>query len=359
MPTIRPLSATVSVCGFLLASSLWGGQRLDSIKSDYAAVIAQLDPTCDWQFCHDKRLRKAWALAGDWLAATLEEHPAATAADLDASLAEIDPHKGEESALSHQVLDLGQGDFLVAVSYGETGTFFVVGKEPKATARVKWSIDSYTQFLAKHSILHCWNVEADCGPFFASLAPLPPTARGHPRFYVDAGKAGNGMTIGAQLTVWSWTGSAARLLGSILYSEMIDDDRKIQFDGRDLILPIKEDAESFISSGASPDPQGTWKLRITPRGVQDLGHRWSQPELQWFDRLSDTVQKGRDTRELAAPAVARRLKPLREDLHEMLMSWSVKRGKTTQLSVTLEDLTLSFTLVKRGGNLYATAVRVP
>jgi hypothetical protein len=40
----------------------------------------------------------------------------------------------------------------------------------------------------------------------------------------------------------------------------------------------------------------------------------------------------------------------------MLMDWSVKRGKPTRLSVTIGDLKLSFTLVKRGGHLYATAV---
>jgi hypothetical protein len=223
---------------------------------------------------------------------------------------------------------------------------------------VKWSINAYSRSLAKNSALSCWKIEAECGPLYASLNPLPPTGGGHPRFYVNANYAGNGMTIGSQTTFWSWSGNAAHLLAVIEYAQMLDDDRSLQFDGRDLIIPIKERAESFISSGPSPDPQGTWTLRITPRGVQDLGHRWSHPELQWFDRLSSAVQKRRDTGALAAPAVARRLKPLREDLHEMLMDWSVKRGKPTRLSVTIGDLKLSFKLVKRGNHLYATAVRV-
>jgi hypothetical protein len=38
---------------------------------------------------------------------------------------------------------------------------------------VKWSIDAYSASLDQDSALHCWNVEADCGPLFASLAPLP------------------------------------------------------------------------------------------------------------------------------------------------------------------------------------------
>ena len=41
------------------------------------------------------------------------------------------------------------------------------------------------------------------------------------------------------------------------------------------------------------------------------------------------------------------------------MNWSLQRGKTTRLNVALEDLELSFTLVKRGDRLYATAVREP
>ena len=278
------------------------GRRLAQIKSTYTATLAQIDRTCDWQFCHDKRLHKAWALAGDWLAATLDDHPNATAADLDASLAKLDPHKDEE-AMWHQVLDLGQGDFLVAATYFETGTFFIVGRGPQGKALLKWSIDAYSASLDKDSPLRCWNVEAECGPLFASLAPLPSTESGHPCFYVHANYAGNGMTVGAQTSVWSWTGSAAHLLTVIGYAQMIDDGRSIHFDGRDLSIPIKEQPRAFISSGGSPDPQGIWTLRITPRGVQDLGHRWSQPELEWFDRLSDAVQKGRDT-----AALARRLR---------------------------------------------------
>jgi len=359
----RDHARSLSSLAWLLALLLPGNQGSakappeqlrTQIKSSYTATLAEIDRTCGWQLCHDKRLHKAWALAGDWLAATLEDHPDATAADLDASLADLDPHKDEE-AMRHQVLALGHGDFLVAATYFETGTFFIVGRGPQGKASMKWSIDPYSASLDKDSALRCWNVEAECGPLYASLAPLPPTESGHPRFYVHANYAGNGMTIGAQISVWSWTGSAAHLLTVIRYAEMIDDERKIQFDGRDLSIPIKEEPRAFISAGSSPDPQGIWTLRIMLNGVQDLGHRWSQPELEWFDRLSDAVQKGQSTTALASPEVAKRLKPLREDLREMLMNWSLQRGETTRLNVALEDLELSFMLVKRGDRLYATS----
>jgi hypothetical protein len=353
------------VCGLVAPAPLAAARNPNVIKADYATTIARLDQTCDWQFCQDRELRHAWALAGEWLAAYLDDHPAASAADLKASLADLDPHSPNGKAsddgvasLRSDALDLGTGDFVVALTYFETGTFFVVGRSQGGGARVKWSIDAYAASFAAPSRLRCWKVDAGCGPLYAMIVPLPPADGGRPRFYVQAGHAGNGMTIGAQTSVWVWTGTAAQPLAVIGYSEMIDDGRPIELAGSFLNVPIKEDPEGFYTSGAGADPRGVWRLRITPGGVRDLGHHWSDPELHWFDRLFTAIEGGRDTTDLAAPEVARPLKLHAEDLRGMLMNWSVQRGPATVLQVTLDDATYSFTLTRRGNSFYATAVTI-
>jgi len=328
----------------------------DEIKTAYSAAIARLDQTCDWQFCQDRELRHAWTLAGEWLSIYLDAHPAAGPADLETSLSDLDPHSDSANSLSAQALDLGQGDYLVALQKFETGTFFVVGRSPAGGARVKWSIDAYAGSFAAPSSLRCWKVDAGCGPLYAGIAPLPPAAGGRPRFYVNAGYAGNGMTIGAQTSVWVWTGTAARPLAVLEHAEMIDDDRKIELDGSLLSVPIKEQPEGFFTAGADADPKGLWKLRLTGDAVRDLGHHWSDPELHWLDRLFAALEGGHDTEDLAAPEVTRQLKLHMEDLRGMLMSWSVQRGPATVLRATIEDVTYTFTLTKRGNLLYATAV---
>jgi|GEM_PF-1164842 len=334
------------------------------IKTEYAAAITHLDQTCDWQFCRDRELRQAWALAGEWLAAYLDAHPAALPTDLEASLADLDPHSANGEAsdgvtpLRRATLALGKGDFLVALQYFETGTFFVVGQSQNGGARVKWSIDPYASSFAAPSSLRCWKVGGDCGPLYARIVSLPPTQRGRPRFYVDAGYAGNGMTIGAQTSVWVWTGTAAKPLAVIGYAEMIDDDRKIELKDSSLTVPIKEVPEGFYTAGADAEPKGLWTLRLTGDGVRDLGHHWSSPELHWLDRLFAAVEGGHDATDLAAPEVIRQLKLHAEDLRGMLMNWSVKRGPATVLQAAIEDAIYSFTLTRRGNSLYAAAVTI-
>jgi hypothetical protein len=56
--------------------------------------------------------------------------------------------------------------------------------------------------------------------------------------------------------------------------------------------------------------------------------------------------------------VVRRLKLHAEDLHGMLMSRSVQRGPETVLQASVEDLTYTFTLTRRGNLLYATVVAI-
>lgn len=335
-------------------------ERAGQIAADYSATFSRLDRACDWQLCSDRQMRRLWALVGEWLASYLDAHPAASAADLAGSLKEL--HAGPSGApgedapdLAGEALELRPGDFLMTVRLFETGTFFIVGRSGDGAARVKWTIDRFAASPSAKKELRCWRVEASCGPLYGSAKALPPTAAGDARFYVDANHAGNGMTVGAQTSLWAWNGRDARLLAVDGHLAMLDDDRQIEFDGQNLLVPTKEVPRTFFSCGACPDPAGTWTLRLTPNGAEDLGHRWRNPELRWADELFDALQKGRDTSHLAASEVAQKLTPRLGDVNSMLFEWTVTGGTPKTLSMAFDDVKVTFTLKRDGGRLYATA----
>jgi len=257
-----------------------------------------------------------------------------------------------------KVLEVRPGDFLVTASIFETGTFFILGRSGDGTARVKWSIDRFAASPTANRKLRCWRVHADCGPFYGSAASLPSTAAGDARFYVDANYAGNGSTVGAQTSIWTWNGRDARLLAVGGHLVMIEDQRQIEFDGQHLVVPTKEVPRSFSTVGGSLDPAGTWTVRLTPDGAEDLGHRWRDPELQWADELFEALRKGRETTRLAAPEVVRKLAPVLGDLDSLLMDWTATGGTPEVFRIALDAVTLTFTLQRDGDHRYATAVTV-
>ncbi len=60
----------------------------------------------------------------------------------------------------------------------------------------------------------------------------------------------------------------------------------------------------FLSCGSCPEPEGEWKIRVTPYGVTDLGRRQLVPELELVDTLYYRIQRRRATNDVAAPRVA-------------------------------------------------------
>ena len=60
---------------------------------------------------------------------------------------------------------------------------------------------------------------------------------------------GNGVTVLAQTSAWSWDGRKAHLLAIDKHLEMIDDGRRAKIDHDLVIVPTKEIAHTFSSSG--------------------------------------------------------------------------------------------------------------
>lgn len=290
-----------------------------------------------------------WRLAGAYLASRLTSRPDLTADDLVAAVKELDAglswRERHAPAIDATATKLGNGDFVITLQYFETGTVLIAGASRGGAARMKWSIAS---------VLRCWR--ASCGPYSAGIEVLPSARNGDPRFLVEAVHGGNGVTVSAQTSAWRWDGSEAHLLAIDQHLESLEDDRQTSIDGDVVIVPTKEVARSFSSLGATREPAGTWRLRLTANGAKNLGHQWVSRELRWADDFLFALSEGRAVGRFATPAVARELLRHFDDFAGMVTECQ-REGQTLHV-VMAEGPSLTFTFDARREAFYAVAVRV-
>jgi len=99
----------------------------------------------------------------------------------------------------------------------------------------------------------------------------------------------------------------------------------LRYDGQTIRVTTKEaELRSLSSCGGCNDPRGVWTIRITPAGVQNLGHRFLRPEFKWTDDLLSAIEQGQDASELASPAV---LAVLRATLSRLNPADNLTSGK--------------------------------
>jgi hypothetical protein len=188
---------------------------------------------------------------------------------------------------------------------------------------------------------------------------------GYARFLVDAYQAADGGTTLAQLSIWEWDGAEAKPLLVKVY-QYAADYRGFRFDGRTLRISTKEDTRTFFSCGMCAEPRGVWTVRITPDGIQDLGHRFLEPELQWADELISKIEQREDTTLVANAQVVAALKDcMQVPSHEGGFSWGMlagcrilRRGQQGAFVVVLDEYRLRFSYVLRNGAHYFTDVRI-
>lgn len=271
-------------------------------------------------------LTQGWELAGKWAIAWLDMHPNPSAKDLDNLFVDFtppptdpdvdDPNLPDLYAMEGSATRIATDFYVVRAVYEEsqsaiaTSTFFAVSRDANGHFLPKWSIKPLAErhYRSKDEIGH-WAFLGSCayycGPLVVqAVIPLPPTEKGQPRFAIDASQATNGNTLMKQLSVWQWNGVEAENLRIRSYSLYIDEDRDIQIIGNLLTVPTKETTSSFSSFGCCAEPRGMWILRINPDNVQDLGHHFLQPQIQWADRLlAASRAKSPAAAGLASPSV--------------------------------------------------------
>lgn len=325
-------------------------------------------------------LAEGWKLAGEWAAAWLDSHPAPSARGLENLFVDFtpplphpevyDPKQSELFGMEGSATRIATDIYVVTAVYENntataTATFFVVARGADGHFHLKWSVKPMAkQHYHSKDEIGRWAFVGSCayycGPLVVGkVVVLPPSEKGQPRFAVDAFQATNGNTLMKQLGVWQWNGTAAENLIIRSYQLYIDEDRDLQLVGNLLTVPTKEMTRSFSSYGCCAEPRGIWVLRVTSVGVQDLGHRFLQPQIEWADRLlAASRAKSPTATGLAAPSVLAFLR--RTDIDADTVGWChvLSHGRRGAFEISFGAGTkLWFVYRLRNGQPYFTGIR--
>lgn len=327
-------------------------------------------------------LTEGWELAGKWAGAWLDLHPDAPANDLNSLFVEFtppprdpdvyDPKLPDLYAMAGSATRIATDVYVVTAAYEEsqsatvTSTFFVVARDADGRFLPKWSIKRLAErHYRRKDEIGLWAFLGECayycGPLVAQrVLVLPPSENGQPRFAIDAFQATNGNTLMKQLSVWRWNGSEAEKLQIRSYSLYIDEDREIQIVGNLLTVPTKETTSSFSSFGCCAEPRGVWILRINPDKVQDLGHHFLQPQIQWADRLlAASRAKSPAAPSLASPSVLAYLEHAEFDANMVDQCHVLSSGKKGTFEISFgEGVKLRLAYRLRNGQPYFTDVHI-
>jgi hypothetical protein len=327
-------------------------------------------------------LAEGWNLAEKWAGAWLDLHPNPSAEDLDNLFVDFSPPPNDPDvydpklpdlyALTGSAIRVAIDVYVVTADYEESqsanaaSTFFIVDRDVSGHFKPKWNIKPLAEgHYSKRDEIGRWAFLDSCfyycGPLVAqTVMPLPASAKGEPRFAIDAYQATNGSTLLKQLSIWQWNGNEAQNLVIRSYDLSIEEDSEIQLVKNLLTVPTKERTDSFGSLGCCAEPRGMWILRITPEKVQDLGHRFLQPQIQWADRLVTAVgARSSVAARLASPSVISYLKHTEIEADSVDKCHVLSSGKKGAFEITFgvgTKLWLAYYL--RGGQPYFTHVRV-
>lgn len=324
-------------------------------------------------------LTEGWHLAGEWVAAWLDLHPDPSAKDIEDLFVDFtlpplhpevyDPNQPELYAMEGFAKRIATDVYVATSAYekdNSTSTFFIVARGADGHFRTKWSIKPLAeQHYSSKDEIGRWafldSCAYYCGPLVVDkVLPLSLSEKGQPRFAIDAYQSTNGSTAMKQLSIWQWNGAEADNLVIHSYQIYFDEDRNIQVLGNLLSIPTKETTLSFSSFGCCAEPRGVWILRITPDKVQDIGHRFLQPQIEWADRLLAAGKaKLPASVNLAAPTVLAFLRHTEIDADMIDQCHVLSSGKKGAFEISLgEGTKLWFAYRLRNGQPYFTGIRI-
>jgi hypothetical protein len=262
-------------------------------------------------------LDRKWSLIAEWVTFKMNRWPSAAAKDMEAILKELDPQ------LTGNAVRLESSNFVIAVRFGEMGTFFIISGQP-GNRKVAWAVKDAARNHNEDSFARWAVTAATKNPPYGSVGKLPKRNNGIERFYVHAGFSQRlGGTIGNQISVWDWNGISAQPVFIKDYTANIET-MSATFDGSLLKYYSKEPFRTFFSCGGCPESENEWTLRITNDGFEELGRRPVVPELEAIDELFYRIQQNKSSTDLAAPTVIAGL----DDIfggRDMLFDWKVQR----------------------------------
>jgi len=249
-------------------------------------------------------LARQWTLAGEWVAAWLNARPSLNAEDVKAAINELAPSSKPD------YLALNDTAFVVA-GPGPIGNVFIVAKS-LGQYRLAWSTAQVQQSAGKQAeVLAAWRAEnarhggprSPTGPLYPRLGKLPDDAAGHSRFFIDGFYAQSaGATTAAQISLWIWDGVTARPLIARDYVMMLGQKVGTRLEGDLLKVQQKKSFRAFFFCGGCEERQIDWIVRVTSKGVQELGEKTVVPELDAVDEFFDRLIHGKPVTDLASPS---------------------------------------------------------
>lgn len=361
------LALSIAICA-LLSAPAWSRPDLAKIKADYQAASAQVKkhqssdgPYLDNDPQSPKWLAKKWALAGEWLTASLDASGSVGPDQVKAAMYALEP-SGKPDFIA-----LDATTFVVSVP-GDFGNFFIVTKAA-GHFHVAWSIADVQPVHGKPAeMLAAWRPEnardqrrdiPTAGPINGALGMLPPDARGRARFYIDGIYAEPiGSTVPAQVSVWMWDGTHARLLIARRFGVMLDQKVGTRLEGELLKVQQKKEFRTFSSCGQCEGRQVDWIVRVDGKGIADLGEASTVPELDAVDELLFRLIHGRSATDIASPAAIKSASAILRDARGdqpakewmklptigMMGNWTVRKMPGAEM--------LCFTADESGTNIY-------
>lgn len=372
--------------------------QVEHLKSEHQQVLDQLNTTGEKGGplkLDDKKvpglLKRGWTLAGQWAAAYLNNNPGPTPKQLKEMFVGFAPKpEGVKSqygdfleyhvyCFEGSVVRVAPTVYVAQARYwkdSSTGTFFVLARDGGGQFHASWSIkdiadDHYPEGDEIGRWAHLTRRAYYNGPLdVETILPLAKASNGHPRFLVDAYQSADGGTALAQLSAWEWTGTEAKPLLIKIY-QYAWDYRSFHLKGNTLQIGTKEETQAFFSCGMCPEPKGIWTLRFTPDGVNDLGHKFLHPELQWTDELLSKINKGTDVTDIAHPGVVKAIRsamqeiqlgrqPSAESEKDHLFYWGMfggfRRINPGAFQLSFDDAKMTFNYILRNGKPFFTKV---
>ncbi|HEX4736325.1 MAG TPA: hypothetical protein VH331_02060 [Allosphingosinicella sp.] len=314
--------------------------------------------------------------------ALLDRHWAAlrqwTEAWLDANGVRAQGRLGEAAKAAEKYLEvstepIASGVLAVSAQEGETGTIFIVRQTPRGF-RTAWTLSApgraallayptLAGWTAVKAPYGCRDRRPNCGPLYGSVGPLPPQRDKQKRFYIEAGYAGQGGTIGGQISIWRWNGRTAKPLLAGTYAYMIEQPYGVSVDRGVLHIGVKSEFKTFSACGSCNGRQMDWRIAVGPDRVRDLGRTDRYPELVFVDNLLDRLFHHRQP---PAGAATANLSVLRRQLRDadveysfgMLMGWTLRRrGHFEELCISPDPETDTFTFDTSSPRLRLVSVR--
>jgi hypothetical protein len=351
------------------------------IRKEYAAVAAAVERHSDG-FSIDESpeasvlLDREWSLQAAWVTAYLEDHPSATARQIERSVSDLGANLQCNATL------LARGLYGIAIQKGEVGNVFVIAENHKRH-RLVWNAKDLKPGTTRNSkLLVAWSARAangqcrnklkdedwlNCGPLYGRFGILPDDDKGRRRFFLDGSYAEvAGLSAVAQLSVWVWDGAEPRPEFVGTYSYYIDQPVGTRLEGELLRVRVRAQYRTFSTCCDDEGRPMDWNLKLTPTGVEDLGYSPVPSPLEIVDEVFYRTAKGIRADDIAAPQVVAQARALVRRMPKesavpamgvLMPPYPNFVGDVAEVCVDLEGYGLALSIARVNGKPYLATMR--